>query len=569
MGAVWFSCGGSLPSPPWFTVLLMAWVLCGLAVGAWSPSPLVHSANGVVVLVAAWVLCGLGVAAWLVYKKHSLYVNQREEALGVWCKERALMLQQLVLTHVGQMQVRLVEWVILTCSMSAPLMPACPHAAAARAHPCGADAVLLSCPPALMLQQLVLTHVGQMQVRLQWCQDTTVVLTPCSMGSALHPPALMLQQLVLTHVGQMQVRFDWCRRYGQAGAEGQVCNTNTVLYIYAIQLCYCLTFFLPSVLPSHAQTLTGIISVMGKPGRRGKWELDTCLNGSTWEAYLTRTAYARPGNTGATACVFVRDAERSAFERQYGSIRDNTKNVSAHRPIYCPKILDFSTVVALNGSWNIDPLKRFRTEIPLLVAGKPLYTWPYPMGSPPDHTGFGLGFPLRRNVSPTSTSKAAASTVYGTLAASIDVTSIAQKVLEELYAPDPSSLFAIVSPVPPHTYFRPDDSRSYMLPSPLSEARPWEGPTVVPLAELGAGVRQYEAWCRHTQPPNMWQPWGIPILIALFTLLLVLLVLVAAWIQRAQYFQTQQQMADADRLRMQRLQRACLWRACRMSSGRQ
>ncbi|CAI5969646.1 unnamed protein product [Closterium sp. NIES-65] len=283
------------------------------------------------------------------------------------------------------------------------------------------------------------------------------------------------------------------------------------------------------------------------------------------------------------------DGWMSAFEWHYGSIRDNTKNVSAHRPIYCPKILDFSTVVALNGSWNIDLMKRFSTEIPLLVAGKPLYTWPYPMGSPPDHNGFGVGFPLQGNLSQVNTSRAAASAsmVYGTLAASVDVASIAQKVLEELYAPDssksfelyditdPASLFAIVSPVPPHAYFRPDDSRSYMLPSPLSETRPWEGPSVVPLDKLGAGVRKYEAWCRcpwkgpvvvpldelgasvckyetwcrHTQPPNTWQSWGIPILIALFTLLLVLLVLLTARIQRAQFFQTQQQMADADRLR--------------------
>ncbi|CAI7781279.1 unnamed protein product [Closterium sp. NIES-53] len=114
---------------------------------------------------------------------------------------------------------------------------------------------------------------------------------------------------------------------------------------------------------------------------------------------------------------------------------------------------------------------------------------------------------------------------------------------------DPSSLFAIVSPVPLHVYFRPNDPRPNMLPSPLSETRPWEGPAVVPLEELGAGVRKYEGWCRYTQPPNAWQSWGIPILIALFALLLVLLVLLVAWIQRAQFFQTQQHMAEADRLR--------------------
>ncbi|GJP38729.1 hypothetical protein CLOM_g23148 [Closterium sp. NIES-68] len=56
------------------------------------------------VLVAAWLVCGLVVAAWLLYARHSEYVAHRDEALGVWCKERALMLQQLVLTHAGQTQ---------------------------------------------------------------------------------------------------------------------------------------------------------------------------------------------------------------------------------------------------------------------------------------------------------------------------------------------------------------------------------------------------------------------------------------------------------------------------------
>ncbi|CAI5529909.1 unnamed protein product, partial [Closterium sp. Naga37s-1] len=120
----------------------------------------------------------------------------------------------------------------------------------------------------------------------------------------------------------------------------------------------------------------------------------------------------------------------------------------------------------------------------------------------------------------------------------------------ELYdITDPASLFAIVSPVPPHAYFRPDDKLPYMHPSPESETRPWEHRAVVPLDEMGAGVRKYEVWCRNTQPPNTWQQWGIPILIALFTLLLVVLVLVAAYLQRRKFLQTQQQTAEADRLR--------------------
>ncbi|CAI5477978.1 unnamed protein product [Closterium sp. Yama58-4] len=88
-----------------------------------------------------------------------------------------------------------------------------------------------------------------------------------------------------------------------------------------------------------------------------------------------------------------------------------------------------------------------------------------------------------------------------------------------------------------------------MYPSPESETRPWEQRAVVPLEEMGAGVRKYEVWCRHTQPPSAWQSWGIPILIALFALLLVLLVLLAACLQRAKFLQTQQQVAEADRLR--------------------
>ncbi|CAI7847915.1 unnamed protein product, partial [Closterium sp. NIES-53] len=363
-------------------------------------------------LVTAWVLCGLAVAAWLLWDRHAQYESRREEALGVWCKERALTLQQLVLTHVGQ-----------------------------------------------------------------------------------------------------------------------------------------------------TQTLTGIISVMGKPGQRHKWELDKCLNGSTWEAYLTRTAYARPGNTGALSCVFVKDEERASFEQQYGSIRDNTLNISAQRPIYCPKILQFSTISAMNGTQNVDVMKRFVTEVPLAVEGRPFYTWPYPLAGSSTHAGFGVAFPLRRSLLTNHSSQAAMSMVYGTLAASVDATSIAKKVVEELYACDTSKsfklydvtnrsmLFAIVSPVPPHSYFLPNDPVARMLPSPTSETRPWENPAMVPLEEMGAGVRKYEVWCRHTEPSNAWQSWGVPILIALFALLLVLLVVVAARIQCAQFFQIQQQTAEADRLR--------------------
>ncbi|CAI5942782.1 unnamed protein product [Closterium sp. NIES-64] len=206
---------------PWFTMLVAAWVLCGLGVAAWlfysnhsqyedcptklnqfslslfplsgfpSRSRPTHpaqrpgsqcwwrrgccvgwawqhgcSTGSTRMLVAAWVLCGLAVAAWLLYWKHSQYEDHREEALGVWCKERALMLQQLVLTHVGQMQ---------------------------------ADA---------------------------------------------------------------------------------------------------------------AQTLTGIISVMGKAGAERQVGAGQVFERQLVEAYLTRTAYARPGNTGASSCVFVTDEER-------------------------------------------------------------------------------------------------------------------------------------------------------------------------------------------------------------------------------------------------------------------
>ncbi|GJP80699.1 hypothetical protein CLOP_g10900, partial [Closterium sp. NIES-67] len=115
-----------------------------------------------------------------------------------------------------------------------------------------------------------------------------------------------------------------------------------------------------------------------------------------------------------------------------------------------------------------------------------------------DHAGFGVAFPLRRSLPANHSIDPAAPTVYGTLGASVDVTSIAKKVLEELYVPDlsksfelydvtdPSSPFAIVSPVPPHAYFLPNDSLPHMRPSHAPETRPWETRAVVRLDELGA-----------------------------------------------------------------------------------
>ncbi|GJP38737.1 hypothetical protein CLOM_g23153 [Closterium sp. NIES-68] len=301
---------------------------------------------------------------------------------------------------------------------------------------------------------------------------------------------------------------------------------------------------------------------MGKPGCTGKWELDVCLNGSTWKDYLTHTAPTRPGNTGAVACVFVKDGERTSFERRFGSIRDNTLNVSSRRPNYCPKTLELTTVYATNGTGNIDLMQRYSEEIPLALEGKRFYTWPFPLANPSDHRGFAVDFPVRRSL-PTNDTKqpTAAAAAYGTLGAVVDVTLIAKKVLEELYEPDPSksfelydvtdpsSIFAIVSPVPAHAYMQPGDALPHMHPSPASETRPWESPAVVPLDELRVLMRNYEVWCRHIEPPSVWQSWGIPILIALLTLLLVLLVLAAAWLQRAKFFQTQEQVVEADRLR--------------------
>ncbi|GJP38731.1 hypothetical protein CLOM_g13376 [Closterium sp. NIES-68] len=79
----------------------------------------------------------------------------------------------------------------------------------------------------------------------------------------------------------------------------------------------------------QTQTLAGIISVKGKPGQKGKWELDACLNGSMWRQYLTLTAYARPGNTGAVSCVFVKDEERS--------------HNPSHKPTWAETVLKRST----------------------------------------------------------------------------------------------------------------------------------------------------------------------------------------------------------------------------------
>ncbi|CAI5530127.1 unnamed protein product [Closterium sp. Naga37s-1] len=427
--------------------------------------------------------------------------------------------------------------------------------------------------------------------------------------------------------------------------------------------------------PPVLQTLAGLISVMGKPGQGGKWGMGGCLDGSMWVSYLTRTAQTRPGNTGAAACVVVHDAERASFEKQasfeqqYGSIRDNTLNISARRPIYCPKILELTTLFATNGPSNIDLFQRFYSAIPLVEEGKHFYSWPYPLANPLTHAGFGVAFPIHRRLPTNHSRQSAAGAVYGSLAASIDVTYIAQKVLEELYVPgefsgaskiannhlkqsaagavygalaasinrtcclflcalltlslplpffspspppspiapsppshadssksfelynisdptspfpsclppaipatliplsfpllstppthppthpdssksfelyditNPASLFAIVSPVPPHAYFRPDDHLPYMHPSRTLKPAP-------------GSSEQWSLWRKweqaHMQPPNTWQSWGIPILIALFALLLVLLVLLAAWLQRTKFIQTQQLVAEADRLR--------------------
>ncbi|CAI7929245.1 unnamed protein product, partial [Closterium sp. NIES-54] len=78
----------------------------------------------------------------------------------------------------------------------------------------------------------------------------------------------------------------------------------------------------------------------------------------------------------------------ATFEKQYGSIRDNTLIVSARRPIYCAKVLELTTLWATNGPSNIDMFQRFSWAIPLVEQGKHFYTWPYPLANPLTHAGF-------------------------------------------------------------------------------------------------------------------------------------------------------------------------------------
>ncbi|CAI5520563.1 unnamed protein product, partial [Closterium sp. Naga37s-1] len=485
-----------------FTLLVVVWVACRV----WSGCGRRHTyqisllpqtallslslpASLFTLLVVVWVACGAVIAAWLLYWRHSQYVDQREEALGVWCKERALTLQQLVLAHAGQMQVRL-EWV------DAEPREWQRRLAGEAAAVGNRDIEYSTSPHASEVGAVLLTHAGQMQVSCVVSGLIPVVGKPGRVG-----------------------KWDMGGWASGTWAGGQVGHGRVGKWDMGGWA-------------SGTWTLSGVISVMGKPGQGSKWGMGRCLNGSMWVSYLTRTAPTRPGNTGAVACALVRDAERPAFEKQYGSIRDNTLIVSARRPIYCPKILELTTLYATNGPSNIDMFQRYYSLIPLVLEGRHFYSWPYALANPLTHAGFDPS-----------------------------------KSFELYDITDPASLFAIVSPVPPHAYFRPDDKLPYMHPSPNSETRPWEHRAVVPLIEMGAGVRRYEhravvvplemgagvrkyeVWCRHTQPPSTWQSWGIPILIALFALLLVLLVLLAACLQRAKFLQTQQQMAEADRLR--------------------
>ncbi|CAI5530151.1 unnamed protein product [Closterium sp. Naga37s-1] len=416
-----------------------------------------------------------------------------------------------------------------------------PHAAAARAGPRRADAG---------------------EVRLGW---SAALIISCPYAPIISSPhALMLQQLVLAQAGQMQ---GWV---GVLPARSRLSHPS----------------FPHGLMPSCPHAL--IIS---------------CYSSS---------------------CRPMPPRCRAAFEKQYGSIRDNTLIVSARRPIYCPKILELTTLYATNGPSNVDMFQRYYSMIPLVEAGRHFYSWPYPLANPLTHAGFdpsksfelyditdpaslfaivhpsksfelydiinpsslrhhpSKSFELHDTTDPASLfaivhlplpplppSLSADPSKSFELHDTTDPASLfaivhlplpplppslsadPSKSFELYDITDPASLFAIVSPVPPHVYFRPDDKLPYMRPSPDSETRPWEQRAVVSLEEMGAGVRKYEVWCRQTQPPSTWQQWGIPILIALFALLLVLLVLLAACLQRAKFFQTQQQMAEADRLRRQ------------------
>ncbi|CAI5483147.1 unnamed protein product, partial [Closterium sp. Yama58-4] len=297
---------------------------------------------------------------------------------------------------------------------------------------------------------------------------------------------------------------------------------------------------------SQIHTFAGLASVMGRPREHGQWAWDKCFTQQRWDEYINKTGYARPGNTGGALCLFVTDKERPAFEQQYGGpIVDMAGQPQQRQPLYCPKLLDINYY---RGSIPLmDLVQRLPEELPLVRrTGDVVFGAVVPIGN----LSFNLtGVPV------------AGEAVMGAAGSVVDLVSIIRNVLENVFSPDPSITFEaydttdpsaptmIYGPGPRLLFYKERDIAPFTAASPPNATRPWEQRAIVPLDLLGGHLRQYQVWCRYTQPTNAWQSWGVPFLWALLALVLTALVAAVAWQQRVGYQRSQDGLAKADIVR--------------------
>ncbi|GJP50187.1 hypothetical protein CLOM_g9331 [Closterium sp. NIES-68] len=316
---------------------------------------------------------------------------------------------------------------------------------------------------------------------------------------------------------------------------------------------------------SQIRTLAGLASVMGKPRRHGNWAWDRCLAEQRWDAYLNATSYARPGNTGATVCVFVTDQERPAFERQYGGpILGLNREPQQRQPLYCPRVLEIHYY--RGSALMIDLMQRLPEELAFLRStGEPLFSYATPIANLSlNLNGFAVGFPiLQHPLPPNPTEAQVTEAVIGAAGSVLDLVSMARNVLENVFTPDPSITFEvydttdpnglvmIYGPGPRLIHYKVGDPGSITSASPANATRLWEERAVVPLDLLGGRLRKYEVWCRYNQPSNTWLSWGMPVLWMLLSLVVTTLIAGVAWQQRVVYFASQEGIAVADLLRAQ------------------
>ncbi|CAI5487973.1 unnamed protein product, partial [Closterium sp. Naga37s-1] len=321
---------------------------------------------------------------------------------------------------------------------------------------------------------------------------------------------------------------------------------------------------------SHIHTFAGLASVMGRPRAHGQWAWDKCFTQQRWDEYINKTGYARPGNTGGALCPFVTDKERPAFEKQYGGpIVDMAGQPQQRQPLYCPKLLDINYY---RGSIPLmDLVQRLPEELHLVKrTGEVVFGAVVPIGN--------LSFNL------TGVRHEAGEEVMGAAGSVVDLVSIIQNVLENVFSPalfnsvvdlvsiirnvlenvfsldpsitfeaydttDPSAPTVIYGPGPRLLFYKERDIAPFTAASPANATRPWEQRAVVPLDLLGGRLRQYHVWCRYTQPTNAWQSWGVPFLWTMLSLVLTALVAAVAWQQRMGFQRNQDGLAKADVVR--------------------